>query len=324
MKSRFTFVWMLLLTFGLEAQVTIGFENFNLPIDSFSNGSDGSGGFTAGDVFLPNGFVEYFPGCCWSGWALSTKTDTLTPGASGQYNSIAGGGNMGSNTYAIAYVGGESRLFLTGQAMNNPINGIYVTNNTFSYYSMLDGDAYAKKFGGADGTEEDFFLLTIKAFSGGQLGADSVNFYLADYRFNDNTQDYIVKDWTYVDLTVLGNVDSLDFTLSSSDNGAFGMNTPAYFCLDDITLAGPQTSVFNHQEALSIRVFPNPATTTLQLDWTGEVTQMQFFDLTGRTVAQVSISSGINSLDISQLATGTYLLRAVDGAKLYSGKLMIR
>ncbi|MEZ4953573.1 MAG: DUF4465 domain-containing protein [Saprospiraceae bacterium] len=34
---------------------------------------------------------------------------------------------------------------------------------------------------------------------------------------------------------LLGHVDSL-FTLSSSDAGVFGMNTPAYFCLDNLTL----------------------------------------------------------------------------------------
>jgi len=67
---------------------------------------------------------------------------------------------------------------------------------------------------------------------------DSVNFYLADYRFADNDSDYIVNSWKYVDLSTLGGVDTYEFDLSSSDTGAFGMNTPAYFCMDQFS--------FNH------------------------------------------------------------------------------
>ena len=61
-----------------------------------------------------------------------------------------------------------------------------------------------------------------------------MDFYLADYRFADNGLDYIVDDWSWVDLTSLGAVDKLQFGLSSTDNGFFGMNTPAYFAMDNM------------------------------------------------------------------------------------------
>jgi hypothetical protein len=61
-----------------------------------------------------------------------------------------------------------------------------------------------------------------------------VDAYLADFRVSDNSQDYVVDDWTFVDLGTLGTVDSLSFELSSSDTGDFGMNTPAYFALDNL------------------------------------------------------------------------------------------
>ncbi|MCK4822507.1 DUF4465 domain-containing protein, partial [bacterium] len=63
-----------------------------------------------------------------------------------------------------------------------------------------------------------------------------IDFYLADYRFTDNSLDYIVKGWTWLDLSGFGNdVIGLQFALSSSDVGQWGMNTPAYFALDDVT-----------------------------------------------------------------------------------------
>ncbi|MBN2270361.1 MAG: DUF4465 domain-containing protein, partial [Sedimentisphaerales bacterium] len=63
---------------------------------------------------------------------------------------------------------------------------------------------------------------------------EPVTFYLADYRYADNSRDYIVDTWRYVDLSSLGPVKSLEFTLSSSDVGAWGMNTPASFVIDSI------------------------------------------------------------------------------------------
>jgi hypothetical protein len=57
-----------------------------------------------------------------------------------------------------------------------------------------------------------------------------VEFYLADFR---NGKSLIVKDWTYVDLSSLKLVDRIKCTLTSSDNGDYGMNTPGYFCIDN-------------------------------------------------------------------------------------------
>ena len=71
----------------------------------------------------------------------------------------------------------------------------------------------------------------------------SVDFYLADYRYADSSQDYIVNAWEYIDLSSLGSVDELSFSLSSSDNGSFGMNTPNYFAIDNIGVV-PEPSAY--------------------------------------------------------------------------------
>ena len=73
-----------------------------------------------------------------------------------------------------------------------------------------------------------------KNSAGDVVGA--TDYYLADFRFADNSRDYITDIWDNVDLTGLGLVKSLEFTLTSSDMGDFGMNTPAYFALDSISV----------------------------------------------------------------------------------------
>ncbi|GAF91706.1 unnamed protein product, partial [marine sediment metagenome] len=114
------------------------------------------------------------------------------------------------------------------------VEGLYVTNNNYVCYAMLDGDAFSKKFGGDSGNDPDWFLLTITGKDVDGVVTSTVDFYLADYRFADNSADYIVNTWQYVDLTSLGAVKSLEFSLSSSDVGDWGMNTPAYFALDTL------------------------------------------------------------------------------------------
>ena len=116
-----------------------------------------------------------------------------------------------------------------------------VTNTTYAALSMRDGDAFAKKFGGESGDDRDFFLLTIEGRDDEGDSVGSVEYYLADFRFDDNSRDYIVDQWTMVDVSSLAGATQLEFSLSSSDVGQFGMNTPAYFAVDHIVLSDAES-----------------------------------------------------------------------------------
>ena len=206
------------------------FEEMLPAAESFFNGSDSSGDFSSGGFRFNNNYDTLFGS--WDGWAVSNITDDTTPGWGNQYSAIPGSGAGGSSNYGVAYIGfvepPEARL-----GVSRIIDGAYFSNTTYAYYSMLNGDSFAKKFGGATGDDEDWFLLTIRGFNGVSV-TGTVDFHLADFRFSDNGLDYIVDDWTWVDLTGLGEVTSLEFALSSSDVGQWGMNTPAYFAMDNM------------------------------------------------------------------------------------------
>ena len=62
----------------------------------------------------------------------------------------------------------------------------------------------------------------------------NLSFYLADYRFSDNSNDYIVEDWETVSLLSLGSVTALSFSYESSDISFGYINTPQYFALDNL------------------------------------------------------------------------------------------
>ncbi|MFM7243570.1 MAG: DUF4465 domain-containing protein, partial [Planctomycetaceae bacterium] len=50
--------------------------------------------------------------------------------------------------------------------------------------------------------------------------------------------------WDWFDLSSLGTVDRIEFSFDGSDKGIFGLNTPAYFAMDDLTVAAvPEPTV---------------------------------------------------------------------------------
>jgi len=208
----------------------------------FYNGSDSAGGFTSGGAHFANDYNSDYES--WSGWAYSTTQDATTAGFTNQYSAFPGPRSPGS-AYGIAYVSSyDGPTVITLPAgVTTPV-ALTLTNTTYAVDSMLHGDGFAKKFGGASGNDADWFLLTITAFDTFNTSLGTVELYLADYRFSDNSLDYIITDWTQVDLTGLGaGVHSLEFTLSSSDSGLYGMNTPSYFALAELT-AVPEPSSY--------------------------------------------------------------------------------
>jgi len=209
---------------------TVDFDDFALDASGFYNGSDLAGGFTLGNATFANNFTDYGGGCCWDGWAVSNRGDTTTAGFGNQYSSYAGGGFGGGGQFGVGYKDAADITLSSAEQ----VTGVYLTNTTYAALSMLNGDAFAKQFGGASGTDPDWFNVTIEGKLGG-TSTGSVTFYLADYRFSDSAQDYIVDAWTWVDLSSLGTVDELDLTFGSSDVGSFGINTPTYVAVDFIT-----------------------------------------------------------------------------------------
>lgn len=332
MKQTFTLL-ILLWTFALSAQEVVDFENFNLAVGTSLNDSGEAGGFTSGNLFFPNSYNPEFDS--WTDWGISAQTDTLTPGFMNDLSAIAGGGAEGTNTYAVGAAFEPIIMSLTGSSAemmgggtgssaemggitggSAVFGGMYVTNNTYAALSMEQGDAFAKKFGGETGDDEDFFLLTIQKFLNGVIGSEVVQFFLADYRSADNNQDYILKDWTFVDLTPLGEADSLIFSLSSSDNGQFGMNTPAYFCIDQITFEGqgqgPPTSV-KEVYTKSFELFPNPGAEYTTIHWPeSDQATAAIYSMSGQQIQTHRLENGDNKIDLSSIVSGVYTIRILD------------
>lgn len=207
-----------------------------------------TGSFESGGVSFRNLHYDFGGSQGWSGFAYSNITDNTTPGFGNQYSAFPGTGHgPGTDNYGIGFGSGDVDTFDPSNAADlwslpsftlaagSVVTGAYVTNTTYTALSMLEGDQFTQKFGGETGNDPDWLKLT--AYGIDALGvpmATAVEFYLADYRFADNLLDYIVDDWTFLDLSPLTGAKSIHFNMTSSDIGDLGMNTPAYFAIDDL------------------------------------------------------------------------------------------
>lgn len=307
-----------LATLGLNSQTTADFQNLTLSPSTYWNGSTGTasvstvGTFTSGNCVFPNSYNGSFGGYWSSGWAYSNMKDSTTAGSGNQYSVRSAVGYSNSTVYSIAQ--GDAKLKFNASAVGKQMAGFYVNNSTYAYLSMKNGDSYAKKFGGVSGNDPDWFKLKIQKYFGGILSPnDSVTFYLADFRFAINAQDYIVKNWQYVNLTSLGNVDSLKFTLTSSDNSGGYMNTPSYFCMDNFQTLNLVSGITENKIVEnSVNIYPNPTTNQLNISSSFSIDKIEIYNQLGSLVFQSN--STVN--DISTLETGIYLLKIMskDGA----------
>ncbi len=213
----------------------VDFSDLTLPERWYWNGDDWSGGFESDWVDFNNYYDDTW-GPYWAGFAYSQVDDVTTEGFENQYAVWTPGVAATGETYAVVHAGWASTLTFPFESV---IDGFYVNNTTYAALSMLHGDMFAKQFGGPDGTDEDWFLLTVTGMDADGNETGSVEFYLADYRFGDPSENYLVDAWTWLDLRPLGPaVKSLRFGLTSSDVGDYGMNTPSYFAMDGLRWMG--------------------------------------------------------------------------------------
>lgn len=298
---RTVFLLLFALNTLLTYAQTVDFESFNTGSTNSLDGSDGKGGFEIGPLFLPNSYNAQWQS--WSGWAISSTIDTITKGYTNQFGNIAGKGSNASAKFAVAYAPSTNVIAIKDPKVQ--ISSIAITNNTYAYFSMKEGDAFAKKFGGINGNDNDFFKVSIGKFNKGVKSAVLKEVFLADFRNADNSKDFILKSWTTVDLTNVGQADSLYFELSSSDNGAFGMNTPAYFCIDNITYKAITRT--DAEELDEVYAYPTLVNDAVVFNGEG---QWQVINMLGKTMCA---TEGNTSFNAQELATGNYFAKNEKG-----------
>lgn len=296
--------------FTCTAQFAVNFDQLPLAPESYWDGSDGSSNHFVSEngLYFPTWYDTSFGGYWAGGFAYSNLTDSVSSGYGNQYACKAGSGQNNSQNYVVTVGNGWFRQEAQpGSGIQ--INEVSLCNSTYAYNSMRDGDAFAKKFGGIDGTDPDFFSVIFTGFWMGNQVGQPVEFFLADFRSNNSSEDYIIRDWTVVSLESLGYVDSIAYSFTSSDVGEFGINTPLYFCMDSLVY-NPLVISIPETKELKTHVFPNPSSGeyfTVKLE---ESSFGEYFlrNSLGEIVRAGKLEAGTTQVNQSGLSTGVYQL----------------
>lgn len=208
----------------VDNAAVVTFENVALDSTGYWNGSDLSGGKLVDGAFFVNNYNSEWSS--WNGFSMSSNTDKQTRGYLNQYSVYADGGADNSKQFAVlyysAYSAQNARIQFTKAVSPKSVS---LTNSTYTYWSLKEGDAYSKACAAGD-----WFKVTIIG-QNGDTRTDSLDFYLADFR---DGKTFICDTWTSVDLSALGAVTDIYFTIDGTDKGNWGLNTPAYVCLDNL------------------------------------------------------------------------------------------
>lgn len=189
--------------------------------------------FSTGSFTLPmHSNVGYYSGYVVSNdesteWDGNTKLDA---------RSAAGHGANGTTNYSVAYLptwgGAVEPIAVQAGAEGIEVPGVYVTNTGWTYESVLNGS------GGFGGGSDKFvkgnsYKVTVTADNGKQVTA-----YLADYTSADVSQHYALTEWAWVDLSSLGKVRTLSFSVEAKCGRSDFF--PMYVAIDELGAARPE------------------------------------------------------------------------------------
>ena len=168
-----------------------------------------------------------YGGMSWEGFTLST----VSQDTANVFGCVANGGLEGVATpYVIGYY---SEWVSSSQGYSSNIidfNGefypeyVYICQNSNTHKAITQGEFNARPF-----TEQDTLALIIQTLDSTKTPTATIIYYLAI----DGTCN---EGWVKVPLTALGQTSCLSFSMTSTDIGDWGANTPLYFALDGLTI----------------------------------------------------------------------------------------
>lgn len=273
-------------------------------------------------IFLMSHTTSY-GGMAWDGFAPCISTG-MTDTGSYTAGCMAGGGiaidgngsvetddngNVGIDVNAPYLVGYYNTMatdvpscqIFFNDGKTHEVVGAYVTNFPTAFYNCLYGNGYARAF-----VNGDKFTLTIHGVAADQ-SEKTVDVELVKYA---DGMLQAIRGWKYVDLSPLGEVESLYFTLNSTDTGSFGMNTTAMFCLDKLTVKTDGTAgTGNDALATEAAITYDRATATLALP---QSTFAIIYNVAGQ---KVMAATG-ESISVSGLDNGIYFVKTASGDAL--------
>jgi len=288
-------------------------------------------------TFNHGGYGFYWDGFTYSKNANNTEQANWSPGD--EFGNMAGGGiktdavgNVLKNNdgvvmvdldapYLVVYASDWTLATILFDDVYQA-EGVYVNNNPWPYYENINGGAFGARPLNQDG---DYFKLIIHGLGENhEDNGKTVEYYLAQ-----NTNGTLIQstNWEWIDLSGLGEVSGIYFTMESTDVGEFGINTATFFCMDKLQVRTKDVST-NESAWSKFHVYSHRNTVYINSNvgtWhTTSIPMVEIWDMTGRLVHRTTIHEGNTAITLS-VADGIYnvVVRGRDLARHVSTKVLI-
>lgn len=174
--------------------------------------------------------------------------------------------------------------------------------------------------------------LKIKAFAimGMPIPTDYIGIWYSNGNSYPSSGDY-AEVVNLTSLTSSGNlwIDTtinLPFTAGPGYVGFKYMNVDNWFTIsiDNINVSAITTSI-NEEEEDEMQIFPNPTTGKLLIGSANDINSLEICDLAGKIISSVyefKLQDSIE-IDLSSYPKGIYIMRIIDGKKIFSKKIVI-
>ena len=144
-------------------------------------------------------------------------------------DAVKGGGHNGSDNFLVGFGNADETRdnrptleFADGKART--VKGCYVNSTCYILNIMRNGNPLSPALGDED---EVFIYATGYDAAGAETGKVSLSF---------AKKDKMIDTWTAWDLSSLGEVTKIRFSISGGPENEYGMTTPTYYAIDDVTV----------------------------------------------------------------------------------------
>lgn len=174
------------------------------------------------------------------GWWYSYNNQCSVYNTASTDGSNSGAGAGRSNRFAV--INGysdanndKSASFNFSASKEYLVESIAICPTSYVYGTITEGNPFGNDPGKSLKEVGGWFKVTATGYTASGAKTVTVEKYICDYR-NQNKPVETATTWQLWDLSGLGRVNKVVFNFEGSDVGQWGLNTPAYLAIDDITL----------------------------------------------------------------------------------------
>lgn len=183
-------------------------------------------------------------------WWYSYKNQCSVYNTASTDGANSGAGANGSNTFALINGYDDPNSFSPAASFEFTSSAEYLVEsidicpNSYLYGVVTGGNDFGSTTAVSLINSKGWFKILAYGFDAAgnpTNGGNPVEKYVCDYRDEASPKIAIATVWQTWDLSALGKVNKVKFDFDGSDKNNYGLLTPTYMCVDNVSLILPDT-----------------------------------------------------------------------------------